>query len=272
MRNKVNTYKITAFKLKKMVKYSDVLVGFRTYPHVDFAETGRKAAAVVEELIQERTSFLPVFCKLPLMVPVEDSETGKDISGEVIKKLKEYDREEDLLSASLFCAQPWLDADEAGVSLLFYVRGEKEKWESRIQELQQYIMQNKDDFFRKYPNIHDMLENIEKHKKPLIVVDSGDITTAGGVGDSTEILRELLEQKKDIKCALSIVSPRAVQEAFLLGEGNMGNITIGGDEDYGYNRPVMVSARVIFLTERPSKVSGEAFSGVEANSERHFRT
>lgn len=253
---------------KKMVEYSDVLVGFRTYPHVDFAKTGIKAACILEELIQKKTSFSPVFHKLPLMVPVEDSETGKGISGDVIKKLEEFDKEEDLLSASLFCAQPWLDIDEAGVSLLFYVKGEKEKWESRVQGLEQYIMENKEAFFQKYPDIHEVLTNMETYEKPLIVVDSGDITTAGGIGDSTEILWALLEQKSIAKAALSIVSPRAVKEAFLIGEGNEGNITIGGDTDYGYNKSVTVYARVISLTDKPSKVNGEAFSGVEANSGR----
>jgi len=253
---------------KKMVEYSDVLVGFRTYPHVDFAKTGAKAARILEELIQKKTRFFPVFCKLPLMVPVEDSETGKGTSGDVIKKLEEYDKEEDLLSASLFCAQPWLDIEEAGVSLLFYVKRGKEKWEHRVQELERYMMKNKETFFRKYPDIHEVLTNIEAYEKPLIVVDSGDITTAGGIGDSTEILRELLGQKNAVKAALSIVSPQAVGEAFRIGEGNEGNITIGGESDYGYNKQVTVYARVISLTDKPSKVNGEAFSGVEANSGR----
>ena len=254
---------------EKMVQLADVMVGFRTYPHIDFEETGYKAAKVLDVLLHEDSRPIPIFAKLPLIVPVEDSESGKGISGNVIKELEKLDNDPELVSESFFCAQPWLDIEYAGVSLLFYVKANTKdigKWRSTIARLAEYVFDNREAFFGDYPSFKETVENIDNYRKPVIFVDSGDVTTAGGIGDSTEALRALLNA--NVNSALSIISAKAVARAFELGAGNKGRIVIGGEIDFGYNRDVEVEAEVISLSDTHSKVTGESFSGVEVDTGR----
>ena len=254
---------------QKMLEHAHAMVGFRTYPHVDFMETGWKAAQLLERLVQGMERPVPVFRKLPLIVPVEGAETGQGLCGEVIGALKADDPDPALASSSLFCTQPWLDIREMGVSLVFYVlpsAPDRARWERAADRLAEMIFRRREEFFHPYPSLDDALSGMGAYEKPVIFVDSGDITTAGGLGDSTEALRALLSRTE--QAALSIVSPKAVAQAFAAGAGAESEITIGGARDYGYNQDVTVRARVVALSESTSKVTGKAFSGVEANTGR----
>lgn len=265
----VTTLDYHANLTEKMVVQADAMVGFRTYPHVDFAQTGRRAALILDRLLHGMKRPVPIFRKLPLIVPVEAAETGQGVSGEVIAALGRMDRDPDLVSASLFCAQPWLDIEEMGVSLLFYLQPEapdQKKWKETADALALSIFQQREAFFQTYPSLAEAVGRLPAFRRPVIFVDSGDITTAGGLGDSTETLRALLGCSQ--QAALSIVSPKAVAQAFSVGLWGEGEITVGGDQDYGYNRDVTVHAKVLALSQDRSQVTGEAFSGVAVNTGR----
>lgn len=253
---------------EQMLDAADVMVGFRTYPHVDFAETGNRAAQALDEMM--RTGLRPqkLLRKLPLIVPVEDTETGRGICKAVVDRLQVLDRQTQVLSCSLFCPQPWLDIAETGVALVLYMRDNAslEAGQAALRELGDYLMENKAQFFRQYPSIESALSEFTPGEKPVILVDSGDITTAGGIGDSTVALRAVLQAPFQV--ALCMVSTKAVAQAFAAGVGACQTFTIGGEIDYGYNTDVCVPAQVMGLSRCRSEVRGKSFSGIKADSGR----
>ena len=103
---------------QSMLEHSDVLVGFRTYPHVDFKETGLRAARCLTDLLDRRLPPVKMLQKLPLVVPVENCETAAGPARFVIDRLAEWDRDVRVQAASVFFPQPWADVAEMGVSLL----------------------------------------------------------------------------------------------------------------------------------------------------------
>jgi microcystin degradation protein MlrC len=253
---------------RKMVSAADVMIGFRTYPHVDFKKTGLRAAAVMRKILYKKTKIRPLWIKLSLVVPVENAETSSGISGEVISRIAGFDEDSGLVAASLFCTQPWLDVPEAGVSLLFYAEANSEAvFQPEINRLAEYILQNKESYFRSYPNAQEALNEISGIARPCIFVDSGDITTAGGMGDSTFLLRQILKRGLPLHVALTIVDAAAVQSACSAGEGGAADFVIGHGKAE-YNRNVNLHARVMRIVDMPSKIHGESFSGIQVNAGR----
>ena len=250
----------------KMVNNADIMIGYRTYPHVDFEETGYRAADALYKLINGTKPPKIIYRKLPLIVPVEDAETDKGVSGKVMRWLDELEKQSGIVSTSFFCAQPWLDIEEAGVALLLYVQNEEDKWSKEADDIAKYVMDNKKKYYSRYPSVDEALNLLSNAEKPVIFVDSGDITTAGSIGDSTVILRAMRDTK--YKTALSMVSGKAVEQAFSTGIGNYVDICIGGDNDYGYNTDVTVHAKVVSLLDKPSEITGRSFSGIKADSGR----
>src|SRR5208282_667578 len=54
----------------QMVEQADALIAYRTYPHVDMADTGRAAARHLERLLRSRHKFAKAFRQLPFLIPV----------------------------------------------------------------------------------------------------------------------------------------------------------------------------------------------------------
>ncbi len=249
---------------KEMVELSDLMVGFRTYPHVDFGETGERAAKALEQLVLTGERPKPVFRKLPLIVPVEDSETGKGICRETLEKLREMERDGKILTGSLFCAQPWIDVPQAGVSLLVYAKGPAPA-EAEVDGMERALWKRREEFFAAYPSVEEALELAGHCEKPAILVDSGDITTAGGSGDSTVILRALLKSSLPFPSVLNIIDAESVAIAEEAGEGKTADFRVGGGES-GYHQRVPIRAKVLKIVKSLSEVKGPSFAGVKVDT------
>src|SRR5450759_1695291 len=54
----------------EMVAQADALIAYRTYPHVDMADTGRAAAKHLALLLGSRQKFAKAFRQLPFLIPI----------------------------------------------------------------------------------------------------------------------------------------------------------------------------------------------------------
>lgn len=249
---------------EEMVRLSSLMVGFRTYPHVDFGETGERAAKALEQLIVTGERPKPVFRKLPLIVPVEDSETGKGVCREILDQLKKMERDGTVMAGSLFCAQPWIDVPQAGVSLLVYAK-EPAQAKADVDWMEHTIWERREEFFSQYPSVEEALELARSCEKPAILVDSGDITTAGGAGDSTVILRALMKNRLPFPSVLNVIDVESVAFAEEAGVGETVSFRVGGGES-GYHERVPVRAKVLKIVKSLSEVKGPSFAGVKVDT------
>jgi len=53
-----------------MVEHADALIAYRTYPHVDMAETGRAAARHLALLLDSKQRLAKAFRQLPFLIPI----------------------------------------------------------------------------------------------------------------------------------------------------------------------------------------------------------
>src|SRR5258708_26021153 len=54
----------------EMVEHADALIAYRTYPHVDMADTGRAAAGHLALLLETKQKFAKAFRQLPFLIPL----------------------------------------------------------------------------------------------------------------------------------------------------------------------------------------------------------
>ncbi len=253
---------------EEMVRQATALIGYRTYPHNDFKETGERAAEVIMKLISSNSGNpTAVINRLKMILPVENTETGSGPMKPVIERLKEFDKDPNILCASIFCPHPWLDVADFGITFLVY------STDTHLNDIKEtskkvisYLWDNRKSFFLKFPDIATVLNGIDAYKKPVIIVDSGDVTSAGAVGDSTEILRKVLQMRIKKRIIISIVDPMTVKNAISVGEGNDSTFTIGGKEEYGYNSQVLISGTVKKITNDSIALRSGSFSGVKISS------
>src|ERR1700674_1136260 len=54
----------------EMVEHADALIAYRTYPHVDMADTGRAAARHLALLLRSKRKLAKAFRQLPFLIPI----------------------------------------------------------------------------------------------------------------------------------------------------------------------------------------------------------
>ena len=263
-----------AMVTKTALKHADILVGYRTYPHVDMAETGARAAECLLRLIRDGPDIDTICARVPMILPVDNTETGRGPMAEVLDDLLDWEKHgTDVISASLFCTHPWVDAFDHGVAMLIYAHsGHRRDWEDRARSTGERLWVRRAEFFPPLEEAGEILASLSTYEKPLILIDGGDITSAGAPGDSTTILRALLEQPEAPRSILPIVDPQTVETAFAAGEGAVIACAPGGCDAPGrYNTRIPLRARVEAASGATVTVQGTSFSGLRIDAGRRAR-
>jgi microcystin degradation protein MlrC len=85
--------------------------------------------------------------------------------------------------------------------------------------------------------------------RPVILADSGDNPTGGGVGDRAEVLTHLLERNFDDALIAGIADEPATTACYAAGVGARLTLSVGGTLDPLGSTPVKAEADVLFLLE-----------------------
>src|SRR5437870_7066734 len=71
----------------EMMEYADALIAYRTYPHIDMAETGRAAARHLALLLKTKQRFAKAFRQLPFLIPISWQCTNDEPTKGIYEKL-----------------------------------------------------------------------------------------------------------------------------------------------------------------------------------------
>ena len=254
---------------ERMLRNADVLVGWKTYPHIDQFESGQRAAQILCDISAGRITPAMAMCKLPMIVPAEGQQTTHG-PGHTLKQYSEtLEARPDIASASFFTVQPWLDLADMGCSVVV-VAGDG-SMQTAMAEADRYGRQLWDirqDFEVDLVPIDEAIDRaLAASGQPVVLADSAD--ASGAPRDSTAILKVLLARDVQETCLLTVVDPEAVEELFRAGPGAHVEIMLGGKRDHVFNSPARVAGRVHRLIEKGSFVfEGQFNTGVRCDMGR----
>ena len=231
---------------KLMINSIDGLVAHRTQPHIPF-QTGELAAKMLIEIIQKKIKPIIAFQKIPMITHQEQFLTDKGPMKKWFDFAREIEFSADVISASTFPMQPWLDVPEGGWSTVVITDNKKQLAKKYAADLAQKAWGLRNDFM-KFDSVspEDAIRKALSKKKGLVVLsDTGDSVFGGATGDSTCILREMLNQKIEQTALVPIVDPEVVETAILAGEGQNITVNIGGKLDTKFYNPIKISGKVM---------------------------
>ena len=236
---------------EQMVEYADYLDVYRQYPHTDMTETGRRAADVLGHLIREENRFLKLLVKSDYLIPLSLGCTTQEPC------LSLLFRDLATIRAALprgchisFAAGFALsDIEEAGPAIVAYGL--------KIEAIQQAV----DDFKQcldlaeagfSEPGlparraVEQAIEISRTALRPVVLADAQDNPGAGGTGDTTGLLRHLVECGAENAVIGFIADAQAANMAVQEGVGATIEIGIGGKEFAG-DTPFYGTFRVLAL-------------------------
>ena len=245
-----------------LLEETDAVIGYRTYPHVDMAETGRKAAHIIHEMLMHdfrpRTYWMPI----PLLAPPQSATTELPPVKDVMALLDQEFGVGATLAASFFCVQPWLDVKAVGSSLAVVSRFPDEQIPLRMQNIAHELWRRRGEFGVDWSTPGDVVRRVlqERHR-PVIVSEAFDGTTGGAPGDNPGLLSTLVPHQQELSACLYVVDPEAAKEAQELGVGSVYRGRLCARKDSRFGSPVPVEGRVAHLSDGAFTLKGPVFTG-----------
>src|SRR5213595_4180544 len=128
----------------EMVEHADALIAYRTYPHVDMADTGRAAARHLALLLRSKQKFAKAFRQLPFLIPISWQCTNDQPTKGIYEKLAAL--ESDAVPTLSFAPGfPAADFRDCGPSVFAYGRTQADA-DAAADELTKLIIGHESDF------------------------------------------------------------------------------------------------------------------------------
>ena len=233
---------------ERMVQHANAIVSYHTYPHVDFATTGERAARLLLRIMAGEVKPVTALVKIPALVRGDELITATGLLGGMIRHAQSVEASAGGLSAGMFIGNPFTDVTDLR-SNSFAVTNDDADRASRE------ALKMANDFWavrqRLQAPLHSMAEAIEaasKAKGTVILKDAADATSSGASGDSATIVAELLKAGYQGRILAPVVDEAAVQAAMAAGVGHEVTTTVGGALDSRFER-VPITARVHMISE-----------------------
>ena len=96
----------------RMLDHSDAIVAYHTYPHVDFFETGARAARLLLRILADEARPVTAHVKIPALVRGDELKTATGLFGRPISMAREIEASSGGLSAGMFIGNPFTDVPD----------------------------------------------------------------------------------------------------------------------------------------------------------------
>lgn len=235
---------------EKMIDYTPLHFGFKTYPHVDMYEQGVHAAAALLKVLKEGVIYYASFEKLPMMPPSINMRTAEGPMCKMIEWAKQAEEEEGISNVSVFGGFPYSDIPMVGASVLV-VALDPEKGEETARKMASLFWSVREEFVMDLPNVKEGLAlalSIEDDK-PVVLADISDNPLSCGSGDTTELLREMVSMNIPNSLFGGLYDPDSIEACRQAGIGNKVSLSLGGKISPEFGEPVHVEATVVALSD-----------------------
>jgi len=235
---------------QKIVDQLDIFAGYRTAPHIDVRETMVRAWSMLVRALRTGEKPGVAWAPVPVLLPGERTSTEDEPAKSLYLKLPEHDAVSGIWDANLMVGYVWAD-EPRGTACAVVTAIDEAAAEKVAAAIAQSYWDAREDF-RFGPvtgPLSEMLDIAERTETlPIILADSGDNPTGGGVGDRADVLKALLARSIDDVLIAGITDRPAVERCFAAGAGARVSLKVGGSLDPS-SPSVEVEADVVFLDD-----------------------
>jgi microcystin degradation protein MlrC len=221
-----------------MLHAASLLVAYRTYPHVDMAETGARAARALPQ-VPTTALLVRAWRHLDFLIPLAWQST-------LVAPMKELMQHaidatgEGIVALELTPGFPLADVPECGPCIFGY--GTSAAIERAVDLLADRMAAAQPLFIGRLWPVADAVDRALTIANvglgPVILVDTQDNPGAGGNADTMSLIRALLERNADGVVAGLICDPDAASAAHAAGKAATLRTTLGAKSAHPGERPL----------------------------------
>jgi microcystin degradation protein MlrC len=250
-----------------MVDNATVITGYCTYPHIDMAETARRAGKTLVRALDGQVQPAMVWGYRPMLTSTLAHTPSRQPMKDIMDMAMEAERAGAVLNASVFGGFPQSDIPHLSCSAIIVCDGPTTRGQALLDRLLDMAWERRAAFLYQGAPLASQIAHAKTlGDGPIVLVDHGDNTASGGTQDVMSVVAEVMKQGLDDVVAGPICDPAAVARIVSAGTAASVSLDIGGRIDMPQlnlkGQPLHVSGKVTRITDGEFTVTGPMATGM----------
>lgn len=252
----------------RMASHANIIIAYRTYPHVDMYERGRQAAALLARLMAGELRSQTMVARRPTIDGVDHGRTT--VQGnpmlQVLARAAAYEQEPGIHVVSVHAGFGWADIADAGPSISVSGDAPRERLRDIANTLMDEVWRMREVTTLKLLSVAEAVTCVKtsvRGDKPFILADFTDNPGGGAYGDATNLLAGMIEAELQDAAFAPISDPEAVTACMAAGIGKTVTLTLGGKIDPAFGAPLTLTGEVRHLGAGDFVCDGPMWKGLK---------
>ncbi len=251
-----------------IVDNCDVIVGFKTYPHIDMYQAGHHAGSIMVRALNGEITPVMQWGQRPILAQTLRMGHEDEPMGPLIEMARHAEAN-GLLAASVFGGFPLADIWGAGLSVVTVADGDAGLAADIRDQLLDAAWAEREEFMFSSEPLASTIDRAKQFSDgPTILLDHADNAASGGTQDTVAVLAEVLEQGLEDVAMFAICDPEAVAIMEQAGVGATVTLDLGGKVDMPtigrQGEPLRLTGTVGALTDGVFEITAEMGKGTKA--------
>jgi microcystin degradation protein MlrC len=248
-----------------MVAAADLMMAYRTYPHVDQFERAQHMARLVQAVFDGSPRPELIMARPAMMDAANHGQTaaGQPMPG-LLALVEEIEQRPGIACASIQIGFPWSDVADIGPNVVVSAT-DRQAGEAAAAELKQALWESRHQTQLDFATPDEAMAAARKGRAgagPLVLADFADNPAGGAYGDSPNLLRAMVGAGLDNAAFATISDPGSVEACRQAGEGARVQLALGGKGAPELTPPLETAAEVVRLGDGRFTCAGPMWKGV----------
>src|SRR4051812_2136687 len=247
---------------RRMIDLADGLVAYRTYPHVDMAATGKRAAELLLRTIKAGAPLHHAMRPLDFLTGLSSQSTFIQPGQRLYDLLAQLEREHDTV-LSFTPGFPMADFPECQMAVFGY-GPDAARVQRAIDALANAIHDAEPEFaLELYSPVEAVARAAQRGDPgaPVVLADTQDNPGAGGNGDTTGLLAALLARDPRDAVLGLLIDRASAKQAHVVGVGRTSQFRLGETSGVAGHVPLAGEFEVVTLADGKFTCTGPMFKG-----------
>jgi microcystin degradation protein MlrC len=237
----------------KMCELANILVSYKTYPHIDMRDVARQAGDILQRTMKGEIKPRTLRAHRPML---DEANGGRTDIGPMIDRVARavaYEKEPGVFAVSVNSGFGNADIREVGPTVTVTYDGNEAKHRAFAESIADDIWEKRFDILNNYMPVEEAAAIAKAYKRvkgPIIVADYADNPGGGGYGDSTALLKAMLDAGLTDTAFGPIVDPETAKQLHGRKEGERVKVKLGGKTDPRFGGgPLDLEGELILISD-----------------------
>lgn len=230
-------------------RLADIVVGYKTYPHIDMLETGEMALALLGRTMKGEINPETLIVTAGFAPTSFNMQTASGPMAEMQAEVRESQTKHGFYDVSAFGGFVYADSSHTGSSITLCAEKSHVDATSEVTRLARVFLNLAENFDVYLPQPAAVLAKLTRELAPVAILEPSDNVFSGGGADTPGLLRDALDVENGIPAIFAFFwDPKIVEQAHEAGLGAIFACAFGGRQTESFGQPVRCIARVEQLT------------------------